>query len=245
MKQAPRAWNKRINSFLTGFGFQKCSIEHGVHIKTISETEIVMLCLYVDDLLITGSSLTVIESLKQGLKSEFEMIDLGILSYFLGIEFAYTEKGIFMHQRKYIFEVLKKFKMMGCKPADTLATLNVKLVKSEDEGSVDGTMFRQFIGSLRFICHSRPEVAFDVGLVNRFMSDPRQKHLIAAKRIMRYLRGTLRYGILFPHHTKGDDSLHLVAYSDSDWFGDLVDKRSTMRQVFLLSRSPISWSSKK
>jgi len=216
-----------------------------VYIKIVSETEIVVLCLYVDDLLITGSSLTAIESLKQGLKSEFEMIDLGILSYFLRIEFAYTEKGIFMHQRKYISEVLKKFKMMGCKPVETLAELNVKLVKSEDEGSVDGTMFRQIVGSLRFICHSRSEVAFSGGLVNWFMRDPRQPYLIVAKRIMRYLRGTLRYGILFPHHTKGDDSLHLVAYSDSDWCGDLVDRRSTMGQVFLLLGSPISWSSKK
>nr|KYP61818.1 Retrovirus-related Pol polyprotein from transposon TNT 1-94 [Cajanus cajan]KYP63036.1 Retrovirus-related Pol polyprotein from transposon TNT 1-94 [Cajanus cajan] len=245
LKQAPRAWNKRIDSFLTGFGFQKCSVEHGVYIKTVSETEILVLCLYVDDLLITGSSLTAIESLKQGLKSEFEMTDLGILSYFLGIEFAYTEKGIFMHQRKYMSEVLKRFKMLGCKPAETPAELNVKLDKSEDEGSVDGTMFRQIVGSLRFICHSRPEIAFSVGLVSRFMSDPRQSHLVAAKRIMRYLRGTLSYGILFPHHTKGDDSLHLVAYSDSDWCGDLVDRRSTMGQVFLLSGSPISWNSKK
>ena len=69
-------------------------------------------------------------------------------------------------------------------------------------------------------------MAFSVGLVSRFMSDPRQPHLIVAKRIMRYLRGTLEYGILFPHHTKGDDSLHLVAYYDSDRCGDLVDKRS-------------------
>ena len=88
-------------------------------------------------------------------------------------------------------------------------------------------------------------MTFSVGLVSKFMSDPRQPHLIAAKRIMRYLKGTLGYGILFPHHTKGDDSLHLVAYSDSDWCGDLVDRRSTMGQVFLLSGSPISWSSKK
>lgn len=126
MKQSPRAWNKRIDSFLTGFAFQKCSVEHGVYIKTVTETEIVVMCLHVDDLLITGSSLTVIKSLKQGLKSEFEMTDL----------------GIFLDQRKYIYEVLKKFKMMGCKPAETPAELNVKLVKSEDEGSVDGAMFK-------------------------------------------------------------------------------------------------------
>nr|KYP47010.1 Retrovirus-related Pol polyprotein from transposon TNT 1-94 [Cajanus cajan] len=96
--------------------------------------------------------------------------------------------------------------MLGCKPAETPAELNVKLEKREDEGSVDGTMFRQIVGSLRFICHSRPEIAFSVGLVSRFMGDPRQSHLVATKRIMR---------------------------------------RSTMGQVFLLSGSPISWSSKK
>ncbi|KAG4951935.1 hypothetical protein JHK85_045802 [Glycine max] len=89
-----------------------------------------------------------------------------------------------MHQKKYISEVLKKFRIMGCKPVETPAELNVKLVKSEEESSVDGTMFRQIVGSLRFICHSRPKVAFSVGLVSRFMSDPRQPHLIAAKRIM-------------------------------------------------------------
>jgi len=142
LKQAPRAWNKRIDSFLTSFGFEKFSIEHGVYIKIVSETEIVVLCLYVDDLLITSSSLTAIEALKQGLKSEFEMTDLAILPYFLWFEFAYTEKGIFMHQKKYISEVLKKFRMMGCKPAETPTELNLKLVKCEEEGSVDGTMFR-------------------------------------------------------------------------------------------------------
>ena len=113
-----------------------------MYIKTVSETEIVVLCLYVDDLLITSSSLTAIEALKQGLKSEFEMTDLAILPYFLWFEFAYTEKGIFMHQKKYISEVLKKFRMMGCKPAETPTELNLKLVKCEEEGSVDGTMFR-------------------------------------------------------------------------------------------------------
>lgn len=241
LKQAPRAWNKRIDTFLHSVGFQKCSVEHGVYVKAASSTEIFLICLYVDDLLITSSSSTSIELLKESLKKEFEMTDLGILSYFLGLKFAYTEKGIFMHQKKYISEVLKKFNTMECNPTETPAELNVKLVRSENEASVDGTLFRQIVGSLRFICHSRLEIAFNVGLVN----DPREPHLLAANRILRYLKGTLGYGIIFPHQIKKDGSLHLEAYFDSDWYGNLVDRRSTMGQVFLLSGSPISWSSKK
>ncbi|XP_028186556.1 uncharacterized protein LOC114373244 [Glycine soja] len=134
---------------------------------------------------------------------------------------------------------------MECNPAETLVELNVKLVRSENEASFYGTLFRQIAGSLRFICQSRPEIDFSVGLVSRFMSDPRQPHLLAAKRILRYLKGTLGYGIIFSHQIKEDESLHLEAYSDSDWCRDLVDRKSTMGQVFLLSGSPMSWSSKK
>ncbi|KHN46010.1 Retrovirus-related Pol polyprotein from transposon TNT 1-94, partial [Glycine soja] len=94
-------------------------------------------------------------------------------------------------EKKYLSKVLKKFKMMGCKPVETPAELNVKLVKSEDEGSIDGTMFREIVGSLKFICHSKPEMAFNVGLVNRFMSDPRQPHLIAVKGIMSSKKQTI------------------------------------------------------
>ena len=193
LKQAPRDWNKSIDTFLHSVGFQKYSVEHGVYVKTVSSTEILLICLYVDDLLITGSGSASIESLKQSLKMEFEMTNLGILSYFLGLKFAYTKRGIFMHQKKYISEVLKKFNTMECNPTETPAELNVKLVRSENEASVDGTLFRQIVGSLRFICHSRLEIAFNVGLVN----DPREPHLLAAKRILRYLKGTLGYGIIF------------------------------------------------
>ncbi|XP_040862726.1 secreted RxLR effector protein 161-like [Glycine max] len=173
------------------------------------------------------------------------MTDLGTLSYFLGLEFAYTEHGSFMHKKKYISDVLKRFNMWNCNSTETQAEVNLKLAKGENEASVDGTLFRQIVGSLRFICHSRPKITFNVGLVSIFMGDPRQSHLLAAKRIMRYLNGTLGYGIIFPHQTKEDDNLHLVAYSDSYWCGDLVDRKSTMGQVFLLSGSPISWNSKK
>ena len=172
------------------------------------------------------------------------MTDLGTLSYFLGLEFQHSEKGLFMHQRKYLLEVLQKFNMMDCNVSLTPAEVNLKLDKCENEAVVDGTVFRQIVGSLRYICHTRPELAFSVGMISKFMSDPRHSHMVAAKRILRYLRGTLNMGILFPHQ---DEKVrpHLVAYSDSDWCGDVLDRRSTMGYIFMIAGAPISWSSKK
>ena len=120
----------------------------------------------------------------------------------------------------------------------------MKLDKCENEATVYGTVFRQIVGSLRYICHTRPELAFSVGMISKFMSDPRHSHMVAAKRILRYLRGTLNMGILFPHQ---DEKVrpHLVAYSDSDWCGDVLDRRSTMGYIFMIAGVPISWSSKK
>ncbi|XP_057432268.1 secreted RxLR effector protein 161-like [Lotus japonicus] len=125
-----------------------------------------------------------------------------------------------------------------------LSEVNLKLDKCETESLVDATEYRQMVGSLRFICHTRPEISFSVGMVSRFMSEPRHSHQIAAKRILRYLKATLSYGIMFPVQDE-KEGLHLVAYSDSDWCGDLVDRKSTMRYILTFAGAPISWCSKK
>ena len=114
LKQAPRAWNKRIDAFLIQKGFTKCTIEYGIYTRGKTIDEMLIICLYVEDLLITGSSNEEINMFKEMMKSEFEMSDLGDLTYFLGMEFVKTEKGIFMHQRKYILDVLKRFDMLDC-----------------------------------------------------------------------------------------------------------------------------------
>jgi len=129
LKQAPRGWNKSINTFLHNIGFQKFTAEHGVYIKFVKHTEIIIICLYMDDLLLTGNSSTGIDSLKQNLKKEFEMADLGTLSYFLGLEFAYIAQGIFMHQKKYTSDALKRFNMWNCNSIETPTEVNLKLQK--------------------------------------------------------------------------------------------------------------------
>ncbi|XP_040868637.1 secreted RxLR effector protein 161-like [Glycine max] len=185
-----------------------------------------------------------IENLNTQLGSEFEMTDLGELSYFLGIEFMKTSRGIIMHQRKCITETLKRFHMQNCNSVAVPVEVNLKIDNSESEQNLDATLYRQIVGCLRFICHSRPEISHGVGVISRFTTRPKQSHLATTKRIRRYRKGIENCGILFPNQKEKGD-LHLVGYTNSDWCGDKVDRRSTFGFVFLLSGAPISWSLRK
>jgi hypothetical protein len=178
------------------------------------------------------------------MNKEFEMTDLGVLSYFLGMEFVKTSKGMMMHQHKYAVEILDRFEMNECNSVSNPCDTNLKLEECSDEEMVDSTMFKQMIGSLRYLCNSRPDICFIVGVISRFMNSPRKSHLIAAKRILRYVKGTVNYGVLFPKH-EAKSAVKLIGYSDSDWCGDRVDRRSTSGYVFLLNGAAISWSSRK
>ncbi|CAJ2645977.1 unnamed protein product [Trifolium pratense] len=244
LKQAPRAWNKRIDDFLIQIGFKKCAAEFGVYVHCPKDEDIVIICLYVDDLLITGSRIAEIAKVKDKLKSEFEMSDLGELSFFLGMEFMRREDGIVMHQQKYIGELLEKFEMKSCNPLSNPSETNTKIDECSDEEKVDPTVFRQIVGSLRYVCNSRPDICYDVSVISRFMHDPRKSHMIAAKRILRYLKGTLEIGLLFPIGTNSAGST-LIGYSDSDWCGDITDRRSTSGYVFKFNNAAISWCTKK
>ncbi|KAK2426061.1 putative mitochondrial protein [Trifolium repens] len=243
LKQAPRAWNKRIDEFLKQAGYTKCTVEHGIYVKGQNQSDLSIVCLYVDDLLITGSNRREIERLKFQMNKEFDMTDLGNLNYFLGLEFTETSKGLVIHQRKYITDILKRFNMMNCNPANSPMEANLKLNNDEEGAAVDSTLYKQMVGCLRYACNSRPDICHSVGVVSRFMQKPRVAHMQAVKRILRYLQGTADHGILFPKPLNHKNNL--IGYCDSDWCGDQIERRSTMGYVFRLFDSPISWSSKK
>jgi len=181
LKQAPRAWNKKIDQVLIQIGFRKCSVEFGVYVQKLSDGGTVIICLYVDDLLITGSSTSEIEKVKEKLKLEFEMMDLGELSFFLGMEFVKLKAGLVMYQHKYIGELLDKFDMKNCNTVSNPSETNSKLEECITEEKVDSTMFRQIVGSLRYLCNSRPDICYSVSVISKFMHDPRKPHLIADK----------------------------------------------------------------
>jgi hypothetical protein len=243
LKQAPRAWNKKIDSFLREKKFVKCTIEHGVYVRR-SNNELLILCLYVDDLLITASCKKEIKDFKGDLNKEFEMSDLGDISYFLGIEFYKSGRGLMMHQRRYAGEILKRFEMQDCNPTSTPAEPRLQLSKDSDSDDVDPTQYRRLIGSFRYLCHIRPDLAYNVGMVSRFMQKPKVSHLAATKRILRYLKGTLDYGILFSVADEGKEC-KLVGYTDSSWCSDVEDRKSTDGYVFMLGGAPVVSSSRK
>lgn len=176
---------------------------------------------------------------KEKLKLEFEMTDLGELSFFLGMRFMKLKAGIVMYQQKYIDELLDKFEMKSCNTISNPSKTNSKLDECTEEEKVDSIMFRQIVGSLRYLCNSRPDICYSMSVIRKFMHDPRKSHLIAAKRILRYIKGTIDFGLLFPYGAQSKVNEH-IGYSDSDLCGDLTDKRSTSGYVFKFNDAAIS-----
>lgn len=196
------------------------------------DDDILVVCLYVNDLLVTGSSIKHVNEFKRMMEVEFDMTDLGRLNYFLGMEFAYTDAGILMHQRKYIKDLLERFNMTECNVCSSPLDVNIRLVSNAEEENVDGTYYKQLVGSLRFICNSRPDLSFVVGIVSCFMANPKKSHLAAVKRVVRYIKGTAEDGILFPYGMQ-TGGLELIGYTDSDFGGDQTDRKKHFRKYFL------------
>lgn len=195
LKQAPRTWYGRIDIFLTSLGFTKSKADSNLYFK-VSNNGIVILLLYVDDLFLTGDEDLISES-KRELFAEFEMKDLGALHFFLGLEVCQESDGIFLGQGKYIVEILQRFGMMDCKSMPTPMVSNLKLLNDALSNRVDSTIYRQMIGSLMYLTNTRPDICFAVNTLSQFMVEPRRVHWIAAKHIMRYLKGTVEFGLRY------------------------------------------------
>lgn len=241
LKQAPRAWNSRIDKYFLDNGFKKCPHEHALYVKVNNNGYMLMVCLYVDDLIFTGNDPRMFEDFKKEMTREFEMTDIGLMSYYLGIEVKQMEEGIFISQEGYAREVLKKFKMEKCNPVNTPVECGVKLSKYEDGEKVNPTIFKSLVGSLRYLTCTRPDILYGVSLVSRYMEEPISTHMKTAKRILRYLKGTLDFGLLY----SPTNDFKLVGYSDSDWAGDIDDRKSTTGFVFYMGDAAFTWTSKK
>ena len=240
LKQAPRAWYMKIDKYLTDHGFQRSPSDANLYIKHTGD-DILFVVVYVDDLIITGSSAHLIHGIKQDLCSTFDMTDLGLLHYCLGVEVWQTENNIFLSQSKYARNLVERFRMQDCKPTTTPMEPGLKLSAQSSSPLVDETLFRQLVGSLIYLTATRPDISFAVSYISRFMSAPKADHWIAAKRVLRYVRGTLDYGLLY---TRSSDPT-LSGYTDSDWAGSVDDRKSTAGYVFSLGSGAITWASKK
>jgi Reverse transcriptase (RNA-dependent DNA polymerase) len=191
--------------------------------------------LYVDDLIFTENNRNMIEKFK------LEMTDLGLMSYFLGLEVGQENSKIFVSQEAYTKEILKKFKMDECNSVNTPVESGTKLSRYSEGKAVDATLYRSLVGSLHYLTYTRPDIAYGVGLVSRYMEEPKMTHWKAIKRILRYVKGTLSHSLFYSHTNQFD----LVGYSDSDWSGDLDDRKSTSGFVFFIGSTAFTWLSKK
>lgn len=237
LKQASRCWNKKFTDFLKSYGFVQSQADYCVYVRNVESIKVILV-IYVDDALIISSSKKIIKIIISVLKQAFKIKELN-LSYFVGIEVLKSDNCICLHQQEYIEQIVKTFNMSECNYASTPADPNVVICKNLEE-TVVKFPYREAIGSLLFLCSvSRPDIAYAVNILSRYINNPSQQHVNAVKRVIRYLVNTknvcIRYG----------ESNDLIGYSDADFAGDVDTRKSTTGYIFLMNGGPVTWLSQK
>ncbi|XP_016169023.1 uncharacterized protein LOC107611630 [Arachis ipaensis] len=241
LKQTPRSWFNTLRAALYTLGFSSTKSDVSLFFKHTSEATMFLL-VYVDDIIVTGTSKEAIAKLVQQLHSKFSLRDMGELKYFLGIEVTQTScGGLLLSQTKYINDLLKKANMGDSKAAATPMTSNLKLTSTDGVPFEHVSLYRSVVGSLQYLTVTRPEIAFCINKVCQFMQAPLDKHWKAVKRILRYLQGTRTMGL----HLRKPTELILTGYTDSDWASDIEDHKSTAGYCVMFGPNPVSWCSKK
>jgi hypothetical protein len=186
LKQAPRTWYAKMDSYLSSQNFVHCKSDLNVYmLRTVDS--LLLLALYVDDLLIISCSTSAIVAVKRILHERFLMMDMGPLHFFLGLEISQDASGIKLSQAKYARDLLERFHLTDYKSAPTHFLSGVKLEDGGDTPLVDNTLYRQLVGSLLYLTHSRPDLSYAVGAVSRFMQELHELHWKAGKCIIRYV----------------------------------------------------------
>ncbi|KAE8721931.1 pentatricopeptide repeat-containing protein [Hibiscus syriacus] len=194
-----------------------------------------------DDMIITGSDIEEIEKLKMNLAKEFETKDLGSMRYFLGMEVARSEEGLVINQRKYVLDLLAETGMLDCKPVETPMEPGLKFCKERTGNPVNKESYQRLVGKLIYLSLTRPDIAYSVSIVSQHMSDPREEHLEAVNRILRFLKFTPGAGLIF---RKNQDRTVKV-YTDASWGGELTDRRSVSGYCTYVWGNLVTWRSKK
>ncbi|KAG2380574.1 Retrovirus-related Pol polyprotein from transposon RE1 Retro element 1 [Vigna angularis] len=240
LKQAPRSWYERLSNFLLENDFNRGKVDSTLFIKRVGK-HILMIQVYVDDIIFGSTNKSLCEEFAKTMQGEFEMSMMGELTFFLGLQIKQMKEGTFISQTKYCREILKKFEMDKAKEASTPMGTSCYLDKDESGKEVNQTKYRCMIGSLLYLTASRPDIMQSVCVCARYQSSPRESHITAVKRILKYLKGTASFGLWYPSGTEPS----LVGFSDADYGGCKIDRKSTSGTCHLLGSSLVSWHSKK
>jgi hypothetical protein len=203
LKQAPRAWYSRFASYLTTLGFIEAKSDTSLFIFH-RDSDTIYLLLYVDDIILTVSSTELLHRTISALQREFSMKDLRPLHHFFGIIVERRPDGLFLHQPTYTLDIVKRAVMADCNPCTTPVDLQAKLADDSGPPVADTSQFRSIAGALQYLTFTRPDIAYAMQQICLHMHDPREPHLTAMKRILRYLRGTPDFGLLLRRSSSSD-----------------------------------------
>ncbi|GJY30636.1 putative ribonuclease H-like domain-containing protein [Tanacetum coccineum] len=240
LHQAPKAWYATLSTFLLKNGYRRGTIDKTLFIKK-DKHDIILVQVYVDDIIFGSTKKSRCDEFEALMKSRFQISSMGEITFFLGLQVKQKEDGIFISQDKYVVEILKKFDFVSVKTASTPIETHKPLVKDEEASDVDVHLCRSMISSLMYLTTSRPDIMFAVCACSRFQVNPKTSHLGVVKRIFRYLKGKPKLGLWYPRVSSFD----LEAYSDSDYAGANLDRKSTTGGCQFLGRRLISWQCKK
>ncbi|GJW36990.1 putative ribonuclease H-like domain-containing protein [Tanacetum coccineum] len=240
LHQAPRAWYETFSTYLFDNGFKRGKIDKTLFIR-YDKGDILLVQVYVDDNIFGSTKKSLCTEFEKMMHKKFQISSIGELTFFLGLQVKQKEDGIFISQDKYATEILKKFGFIDVKTASTPMETQKTLLKDEDGEEVDVHLYRSMIGSLMYLTSSRPDIMFAVCACARYQVNPKVSHLHAVKRIFRYLKGQPKLGLWYPK----DSPFDLVAYTDSDYAGASLDRKSTTGGCQFLGCRLISWQCKK
>lgn len=243
LKQSPKCWNNRFHQFVTGLSFKRSEADYCLYVKK-NENGTIYLLLYVDDLLICGDFKLGIQQFKSQLLSEFRMKDLGELEYFMGMQIKIDRElgKVTISQSTFIENILKRFNMQACNSVSTPMESATKLCKP-DKSEKGIAEYRQLVGSLMYLMlGSLPDLCFSVSYFSRFQDCAEMVHWNCLKRVLRYIRGTASYELVYRRDT---NTVPLKGFVDSDWANDAGDRRSTSGFLFQVYGNTVSWSTRK
>ena len=242
LKQAPRCWNVALDSYLKEIGFKQSESDPCIYLR--NNGELFVIAVYVDDLLLACKSFDQIVSVKNMCK-KYLMPDIGPLKHFLGVQIVQNkdEGKIFMNQQAYAERVLNKFGLSDANSVKSPMDANVKLIAATDDSKLcDPELYQSAIGTLIYLASkTRPDIAFSVYKLARYCSKPSTDHWSLVKRLLRYIKGTSNYGLLFLKQCSDE----CVGFTDADWAGNLENRKSTSGYCFIMNGSCISWNSSK
>ncbi|XP_022883114.1 uncharacterized protein LOC111399852 [Olea europaea var. sylvestris] len=241
LKQSSRAWFERFGRVIKSHGYNQGQADHTMFYRHTDGDKVAILIVYVDDIILTGDDSNEIERLKKILAKEFKIKDLGNLKYFLGMEFARSNKGIFVSQRKYILDLLGEIGLLRCKAAETPIEPNLILQPANPEEVINREQYQRLVGKLLSLSHTWPNIAFATSVVCQFMHSSGPEHFEAVYKFLRYLKGTPGKGLLFG----GYGNLQVEIYTDADWAGSVIDRRSTSGYCTFVEGNLVTWRCKK